>query len=188
MFELLEFFFFARFYGSAWWFWSVQFSTVGVVVGDLIYQTQAKKVAVNAGGEELASRIVLGQESAAKLQVTKVTKRKARQHLIVVTRWQSQDVGQAGKTCWWQCEVQVAKDIDQHDAVLLLTPMAALADSSWKCLSEDRGGRNILVPHVHILSWFCVPRTLVDQGPQGKSGNCGGKNQDNLLLKQRNVL
>ena len=48
--------------------------------------------------------------------------------------------------------MQVAKDIDQHDAVLLLTPMAALADSSWKCLSEDRGGRSILVPHVHILS------------------------------------
>ena len=61
---------------------------------------------------------MLGQESAAKLQVMKVTKRKARQHLIVLTRWQSMDVGQAGKTCWWQCEVQVANGIDQHDAVL----------------------------------------------------------------------
>ena len=47
--------------------------------------------------------------------------------------------------------MQVAKDIDQHDAVLQLTPMVALADSSRKCLSEDRG-RNILVPRVHILS------------------------------------
>ena len=31
--------------------------------------------------------------------------------------------------------MQVAKDVDQPDVVLQLTPMVALADSSWKCLS-----------------------------------------------------
>ena len=48
--------------------------------------------------------------------------------------------------------MQVANDIDQHDVVLKLTPMLALADSSWKCLSSDRGGRSILVPRTRNLS------------------------------------
>ena len=49
----------------------------------------------------------------------------------------------------------------------------------WNPLEEHP-----IVPRMHILSWFCVTRTWVDQGPRGKSGNYGGKNQENLLLKQ----